>query len=302
MYVDAMEGAAAPPGLANVLTIDVEDWFHLAHRRLAGTEVAVSRHVERDTMELLDTLAAHGVTATFFVVGRVAEAFPGLVRAIGAAGHEVGSHGHEHRRVDRSSHSGFTEDLRRSIAAIEDAAQEPVRGFRAPEFSIDRACPWAFEALVDAGIRYDSSIVPVRSRRYGIPDAPPHPYRVETRNGPLVELPIATTTIVGRRVPAGGGYLRILPWSATLRGIAAANRRGHPAIVFMHPHDAARDRLSTGLRGSGVRRRIVLSLWGLRRNIGRRALAEGGLDAMLRDGHFGRHAAALAAEHTAVAS
>jgi polysaccharide deacetylase family protein (PEP-CTERM system associated) len=288
-----MEGARPPAVQSNVLTVDVEDWFQLAHRRLAGAEVPVSRHVERDTMELLDELAAHEVTATFFIVGKVAEAFPGLVRAIASAGHEIGSHSNEHRTVDRLSASRFEADLRRSIDVIEDAAQEPVRGFRAPEFSIDRGCPWVFEILVNAGIRYDSSIVPVRSRRYGVPDAPVQPYSIETPSGPLVELPITTTTVCGKRFPTGGGYLRILPWMVACRGLKAANHLGSPAVVFIHPHDAARERLSTGLRASGMRGHLSLALWGLRRNLGRRALAER-LPRLLREGRFGMRAGTLA--------
>lgn len=273
----------------NVLSFDVEDWYQLACRRVLGTRVAVSRHVVAETERVLDRLGGRGVRATFFVVARVAEAFPGLVRRIHDEGHEVASHGGDHRRVDAMARAAFAADLRRSRAVLEDIAGGPVLGFRAPEFSIGPACPWAFEEIVRAGLRYDSSVVPTARRRYGVAGAPRHPHEVATPAGPLVELPIATARGLRRELPAGGGYLRVLTHQAVVAGVRRLNDAGVPAVLFLHPYELAPRRLTlAGAPGArGVRRRVALGTWSCRRNL-RRSGAEGRLLRLLDAVPFGR--------------
>jgi polysaccharide deacetylase family protein (PEP-CTERM system associated) len=279
----------APP---NVLSFDVEDWYQLACRRVLRARVAVSPHVVAETGRVLDQLGRRGVRATFFVVARVAEAHPGLVRRIHDEGHEVASHGYDHRRVDAMGREAFAADLARSLDVLEDVTGAPVAGFRAPEFSFGPRCGWAFEELARAGLRYDSSVVPCGGRRYGTAGAPRRPFPVATTAGPLMELPIATARLAGCDVPAGGGYLRLLPHEAVCSAVGRLNAGGGPAVLFLHPYELAAGRLSlAGAPGAG-RSRLAVAAWACRRNLRRRGAA-GRLDRLLEALPFGRAGDAL---------
>ena len=200
-----------------------------------------------DRMELagrriLELLGAAGARATFFVLGVVAERHPHLVREIATRGHEVATHGHSHTLVYKQSADVFREELRRSIGVLEDLVQTPVIGHRAPFFSITSDSLWALEVLAEEGIRYDSSIFPTRNPRYGIADAPRWPYRVDTDAGELLEFPITTWQVRGRRVPvAGGAYFRIWPYAVTSRAFRDINRDGRPVVFYLHPWEVDPD-------------------------------------------------------------
>jgi polysaccharide deacetylase family protein (PEP-CTERM system associated) len=257
----------------NVLSFDVEDWYQLACRRVLGARVPVSRHVLAETGRVLDELARRELRVTFFVVGRVAEAFPALVRRMRDEGHEVASHGHDHRRVDAMTPAEFAADLGRSVSALEEITGSPVLGFRAPEFSVGPSCRWAFEEIAAAGLRYDSSVVPRRSRRYGVAGAPRRPFAIPTAAGPLVELPIATARLLGRDLPAGGGYLRVLPAAAVRRAVRRLNGEGVPAVLFLHPYELTPGRLSLGGAPGARRAPLAVGAWSCRRNLRRGAAA-----------------------------
>jgi polysaccharide deacetylase family protein (PEP-CTERM system associated) len=224
--------ARAHTVMTNALTVDLEDWYH-------GIELPPERWREfedrlvRPCNLLLGILHELDVRATFFVLGDVAERHPDLVRKVASAGHEIGSHGCAHRFVYDQEENEFRADVQRSIALLEECGCDDVIGYRAPYFSITRRSLWALRVLAELGMRYDSSIFPVRNYRYGIPDAEPTPHRV---NGALVEFPISTWRVAGRNVPvAGGAYFRLLPYSVTRRGISAINRAGNPAVFYIHP-------------------------------------------------------------------
>jgi polysaccharide deacetylase family protein (PEP-CTERM system associated) len=226
--------------IVNAMTIDVEDYFHVSVFdgviRREDWDRQPSR-VEASTSRLLDLLAAHGVKATCFVLGWVAERFPRLVARIAAEGHEVASHGYWHRLVYRQTPDDFRADLRRAREVIEQASGRSVRGYRAPSFSITTASLWALDVLADEGYAYDASIFPVRHDRYGIPAAPRHLCRVSHDARSLVEAPGSTVRLAGVNVPvAGGGYFRLLPYAWTRWGIARRNRVDQqPAIFYLHP-------------------------------------------------------------------
>ena len=222
---------------AYALSIDLEDWHQLVHRRLTGVAVAPSRHVVAATQRLLDLLDDAAVRATFFVVGMVADAYPELVREVHARGHEIGSHSYLHRTIPTLTRAELIQDLRRSIRQLEDLTGAPVRGFRAPEFSVCRLDHWCFDAIVEAGFTYDSSVFPVHGARYGIPDAPTGPFKIETPSGALWELPLATWQIGQRRYPvAGGTYYRILPYCIVRRALGG-NERSDPRVLYFHPYE-----------------------------------------------------------------
>lgn len=214
----------------------MEDWFSLVRRRLWSADEPPTERVVSATHRLLELLDDTRTRATFFVLGRVAERFPELVREVAARGHEIGTHGHRHLRVDAIGPDRFREELRDSCEAIERACGTHPVGHRAPEFSITSATPWAFDVLADEGFRYDSSVFPIRHPRYGVPDAPVAPYTAGRRS--LRELPLATLTLWGHRFPAaGGGYLRYFPYSMIAGAIRQANARGDPAVLYVHPYE-----------------------------------------------------------------
>ena len=230
---------APMPALAlmNALTVDVEDYFQvsaMAPHIERETWDAQPCRVERNVQRLLALFAKSGARVTFFTLGWVAERYPQLVREIVAAGHELASHGYGHQRASDLSREAFFEDVRRAKALLEDIGGRPVHGYRAPSFSIGLGNLWAFDTLLEAGYRYSSSVYPVQHDHYGMPDAPRFPY--EARPG-LLEIPITTTRVLGRNMPAGGGgYFRLAPYGLSrwaLRRVNDVDRR--PAIFYFHP-------------------------------------------------------------------
>jgi polysaccharide deacetylase family protein (PEP-CTERM system associated) len=223
--------------IVNALTIDVEDYFqvsafapHIDRNQWDAIPVRVEQNVER----ILEMLEEHGAHATFFTLGWVAKRCPGLVRKIADAGHEIASHGYAHHRASELSRDEFDADIRHAKAVLEDTAGERVLGYRAPSFSISGHNDWAFACIAEAGYRYSSSIYPIKHDHYGMPNAPrfahaPHPE--------LLELPVTTTRMLGRNLPAGGGgYFRLMPYSVSRWFIQRVNRiDGHPAIFYFHP-------------------------------------------------------------------
>jgi polysaccharide deacetylase family protein (PEP-CTERM system associated) len=196
-----------------------------------------TRRMESTTRALLDHLAAANVSATFYVVGEIAARHPTLVRDIHAAGHEVGSHSWDHRRVHRFTPKGFREDLLRSKDALEQVIGGPVYGFRAPTFSVVRETGWAVDVLAECGFEYDSSVFPVRHDRYGIPDAPRGPFLAVGRERELLELPLLTYRVAGFNLPvAGGGYFRLFPLAVMEAGLRQATRTPSPTVAMLYFH------------------------------------------------------------------
>jgi polysaccharide deacetylase family protein (PEP-CTERM system associated) len=223
--------------VVNAFTVDLEDWY----QGLTSTNRQPERWTDYEarlvdnTARLLALLGEHGVRATFFVLGPVAEQYPDLVRQIDAAGHEIAVHGYWHQRVDRLTPGQFSAELDRVFQALSPLASQPVVGHRAPYFSIDRQSLWALEVLSKRGFRYDSSFFPTRNMLYGYPGAPRFPCRVGNKGG-LVEFPISTARWLGITWPMGGGfYVRALPYSVIRAGIRQLNRQGQPAILYVHP-------------------------------------------------------------------
>ena len=223
--------------MMNALTVDVEDYFQvsaMAPHIARDSWDAQPCRVERNVQRLLAMFAQHDARATFFTLGWIAERYPQLVRDIVAGGHELASHGYGHLRASEQSRNDFTEDVQRAKALLEDIGGKAVRGYRAPSFSIGHSNPWAFDVLLEAGYHYSSSVYPVHHDHYGMPDAPRFPYAA--RPG-LIEIPITTTRVMGRNLPAGGGgYFRLAPYKLSrwaLRRVNSIDRR--PAIFYMHP-------------------------------------------------------------------
>lgn len=224
--------------MIHALTIDVEDYHNVFARDWLHREGPPTDAVVRNTRRLLSILAGHGVRATFFLLGEVAEAFPHLVREIVAGGHEVGAHGFQHTQVFKLTPEAFRADVGRARSAIETVAGVPVRGYRAPAFSIMPGTSWALDILAELGFRYDASVFPIAGRRYGWPGFPPDIHEMVLPSGRrIIEAPASTVSVFGKRLPAcGGGYLRHFPGMVTRWAIRRIQRR-RPVIVYMHPYE-----------------------------------------------------------------
>ena len=225
--------------MLNALSVDVEDWFQVGafERVIArGDWEGLPRRVERNSEAVLELFAEAGVKGTFFTLGWVAERHPALIRRIVDAGHEIASHGWDHKRVFTLDEDGFRADLRRAHRAIADAAGVEPRGYRAPSFSIDARTPWAHRVLAEEGYAYSSSVAPLVHDHYGWREAPRFAFRPLPGAG-LIELPVTTVEIGGRRLAAGGGgFFRLLPYRFSSWAIDRVNdREGRPAVFYFHP-------------------------------------------------------------------
>ena len=233
----ASGGAPAGP-VVNAMTVDVEDYFHVRafHNVLARDSwESLPTRVERNTGRMLDLFADKGAKGTFFVLGWVAERYPQIVRRIASAGHEIASHGYGHQNIDTQSRDEFRADVRRAKQLLEDISGRPVRGYRAPTFSIGPKTWWAYDVLAEENHVYSSSIYPIAHDLYGMPDAPRTPFH--PTSGPIVEVPMTTVRYGKRNFPAsGGGYFRLLPYGLSRRAYTHVNRNeGAPCIFYCHP-------------------------------------------------------------------
>ena len=234
-------------------SVDVEEYFQVAALESivsrAGWD-SYERRASRSVDLLLDLLARYDARGTFFILGWLAERDPELVRRIAEAGHEVASHGWDHRRVMDQSVEVFRDSVRRTRQLLEDQVGTAVIGFRAPSFSIVRGCEWALDVLIEEGYRYDSSLFPVRRPGYGYANGARDPYWIKRPGGVLAEAPPATVSLWGLRLPAaGGGYFRLLPYALVRSALRQAERRGVPATFYIHPWelDAGQPRLDVSL-------------------------------------------------------
>jgi len=235
--MNALPDFAGAP--VNGLSVDVEEWFQvgafeatIARSEWAGLASRVEANCQR-VLALFDTMQ---VKATFFTLGWVAARHPLAIRAIAAAGHEVASHGWDHARVFTLDAGRFAEDLRKTRETLEDITGQAITGYRAPSFSIDARTPWAHAVLAEQGYRYSSSVAPVVHDHYGWREAPRFAFRPLADAG-LVEIPVTTAEVAGRRMAAGGGgFFRVLPYAVSRWAIERVNRRdGRPAVFYFHP-------------------------------------------------------------------
>ncbi len=226
-------------GPINGLSVDVEAWF-----QVGAFEDVIARdnwegladRVERNVMEILDLFDEAEVKATFFTLGWVAGRHPALMRRIAEAGHEIASHGWDHARVHTMGQQQFGADIARARKTIEDATGVSVTGYRAPSFSIDHRTPWAYVELAEQGYTYSSSVAPVTHDHYGWREAPRFAFRPLPWSD-LLEIPVTTAELGGKRLAAGGGgFFRVLPYGFSRWAIRQVNRReGRPAVFYFHP-------------------------------------------------------------------
>jgi len=220
------------------MSVDVEDYF-----QVSGFETTVNRQdwdtmehrVEKNTHDILDVFAGHEVKSTFFMLGWVAERYPGLVQRIISEGHELASHGYSHVRATEQTPDEFFSDVDTTKKMLEDMSGIKVNGYRAASYSIGERNLWAIDKLQEAGYQYSSSIYPIKHDLYGMPGAPRFAFHHSSNN--LLEIPISTIEILGKKLPCGGGgFFRLYPYFCSSWAINKVNiKDGQPVIFYFHP-------------------------------------------------------------------
>ncbi len=282
------------------LTFDIEDWYHPELVRAHVAKDDRRSVVRQGTLDLLDLLRRHQARSTFFVLGDVAARHPDLVRRIVDEGHELASHGFSHTSLWRLDRESFRAELRDFRRAVKDAlGADPVVGFRAPTFSIDRTTAWGLDVLRDEGFTYDSSIFPLKVKLYGVAGAPLGIYRPAADDlsrhdpaGSLVEFPVAVHAVAGLRLPvAGGFYLRALPRFVFVAALAAYVQQ-RPASLFVHPWEWVQDvpRVELGTVDAFITYHNLHTVPGRLERILSRHRCEPMIDILERGGHLRRAA------------
>ncbi|WP_257313851.1 polysaccharide deacetylase family protein [Geothrix fuzhouensis] len=222
-----------------IITIDLEDWFHLLEcDAIPGPEAwgTLESRIERNTNRVLALLANHGIRATFFTLGWVAETYPSLLKTVASQGHEIGCHSGLHTLIHQQTPEAFRMETRRAVDAISGCIGLPVTAYRAPGFSLTSQSLWAFELLGELGITTDCSVFPGRHAHGGTGGLfPPGPFKLECRNGmQLREFPMTLAQVGPLDIAfAGGGYFRFFPYAMIARWI----RANPDAMTYFHPRD-----------------------------------------------------------------
>lgn len=262
-------------------SVDLEDYFQAEALRSFFPRDrwdSAEDRTEANTDRLLDLLDECGTRGTFFILGWTAERHQGLVRRIADRGHEIASHGYAHELIYRQDAATFRDDIRRARRLLQDLSGQPVCGYRAPSYTIVTRTLWALEILAEEGHSYDSSIFPIRRRKYGIPDAIRTPHRIPLAGGrSLAEFPLPTVRMGFLNMPAtGGAYLRLLPLGFQKWAVERAVQEGRPLVLNIHPWelDPGQPRFAVPIRtrfthywnlGKSVSRlRVLLGLTGFR--------------------------------------
>lgn len=225
--------------IENMITVDVEDWYHICGVRdivPENTWQNLETRIHQNISRLLQILAKRDVTATFFALGYIAEKYPEVIQKIQKYGHEIATHGYSHRRVYTMTPELFREDLKRSVDIISRVTGEPVKGFRAPEWSIRDDSLWALDVLYDEGFEYDSSKAPLHF--IGNPNYPKTPHQITLKNGKIWEIPPLVGATRFANLPIAGGWgLRVFPYRFICSAIRRLNDKGHPALIYFHPRE-----------------------------------------------------------------
>jgi polysaccharide deacetylase family protein (PEP-CTERM system associated) len=260
-----------------LLSFDVEDWHQLVHRAhgLESWE-RPGPAFERQMQAIVELLGELRFSATFFVLGATASAYPDVIRELAARGYELASHGQAHERVYRQTPDDFRRDLETSAETIEALTGRRPRGYRAPAFSVNRDTPWAFEILAELGFRYDSSQYDSPRVPRRITGVPKVPYELRLPSGrSLWEFPITVWQLGGRALPLGGaGYWRFLPVTVVSRMLERAGADGAYPVLYLHPYEFdPRPLRADVLPPAASTRGVSARLRTLQRNIERRRAA-----------------------------
>lgn len=222
----------------NIITFDIEDWFHILEHDSTGTElkwIKFKTRIHESVNRILILLAEENVKATFFCLGWIAERYPEVIRLIDSLGHEIGSHSYSHQLVCHQTSDEVQQDIRRSVDILEDISGKKVKAYRAPGFSVTRKTPWIIDILDRCGIEIDCSISPARHTHGGeISFQGRRPQLISYKGIIIKELPLSYMNVYGLRMLfSGGGYFRLFPYWL----ISSLTRRSDYVMTYFHPRD-----------------------------------------------------------------
>jgi polysaccharide deacetylase family protein (PEP-CTERM system associated) len=231
------------PRRLNAMTVDVEDYFHVSAFESVISPSdwsSITPRVGNNTNRLIDLFNEHGIKGTFFTLGWVAENCPEVVKRIVDEGHELGSHGSNHRRTTTMTQEQVFEDIRVSKDKLEQVSGKAILGYRAPSFSIDKTNEWVFDILVELGFKYSSSTYPIEHDLYGVPDWPRFQH---VRKEGIIEIPVPTLVNNGKNIGiGGGGYFRLYPyWVSNRRIKKYMQATDEPYNFYLHPWEIDTD-------------------------------------------------------------
>jgi polysaccharide deacetylase family protein (PEP-CTERM system associated) len=222
--------------VSNFLTLDVEEWFdaEIPRRKLTASPDE-NTAIEKQVDIFLGICERLQIKSTCFVIGKLAEKRPHIVKKLHLNGHEIATHSYAHKLVYSMSPVEFKEDLHKSIVILEDLTGESVKGFRAPSLSVNADCAdWFYKTLEGEKIVYSSSVYPGKTFLYGMPGANPLIHRVEGTS--IMEIPQQLMNLGFLKTGvAGGTYLRLLPAWFIKAFITNKNKKGYPVFIYVHP-------------------------------------------------------------------
>jgi polysaccharide deacetylase family protein (PEP-CTERM system associated) len=248
--------------MKNFLSVDVEDYYQVTGLSdiapISKWDHFASR-IEGNLDLILELLG--DIKATFFVLGWEAEHRPQLIKKIASKGHEIAIHGRKHINITAMTKEEFAIDINSTIKLLEDLSGNKIIGHRAPSFSITKDTPWVFEVLAQLGVKYDSSVFPVKRLRGGIEGVERKPFKIDTRCGELWEFPLSIVEVFKKKIPvAGGGFFRIYPYWFTKWAINSLNNSNIPAVVYIHPweFDPEQPKLKSSFSQNGFKHYVNL--------------------------------------------
>jgi polysaccharide deacetylase family protein (PEP-CTERM system associated) len=228
--------------MKNIITFDLEEWYHILdipYPLEYSFGPKISFHTQNSLEKILDLLSIHGVTCTFFVLGKLAENNPEIVSKIHSAHHEIASHGYNHDLITSLNPDQFRSDIRRSKNILEDITGKPVLGYRGPGFSITAKNLWAFDVIAEEGYAYDATTYPGYHGHGGLPGMPVAPFILKTeKGGELEEYPVTLFNLmITKTAFAGGGYFRLFPYILISSFYKLMNRKNIPVTSYFHARD-----------------------------------------------------------------
>ncbi len=222
----------------SALTIDVEDGINILMRDNFNIMMQPTDRVVKNVETILELLDNYDVKATFFILGEVAESYPHLVKRINSKNHEIGIHGYYHDQVFKLNPEKLRIETSRAKSLIENLIGKQVYGYRAPAFSINQQTSWALEIIADCGFKYDSSVSPAKTGRYGWNGFIKNITKLKfDDNKSITEVPLSVANFIGKEIPVcGGGYLRYFPYYFTKQYFKSIQKK-RPVIVYLHPYE-----------------------------------------------------------------
>lgn len=224
--------------MRTLLSVDVEDWFQVDNLKQAITRDSwdgnVSR-IEHNVDIILELLNKNNSSATFFILGWIAERFPHLIKKIHQQGHEVACHGYNHELVYSLSQEKFRQDVYKTKHILENIISEEIIGYRAPNFSIT---DWAIDVLISLGFKYDSSLfLSMIHSRYGkLKNYVVSENSVFKLKDDFYQVMLSNIDYAGIKLPwSGGFYFRFIPYQIFKVGINKILKDKGIYIFYIHP-------------------------------------------------------------------